>query len=59
MEENIRFTFTTRDGTVHPINVSGVNNLIGAALELAQSFIDGDMSDINPDDIVQITDVPG
>lgn len=59
MKENIRFTFTTRDGTVYPINVSGVNNLIGAALELAQSFIDGDMSDINPDDIVQITDVPG
>ena len=59
MGENIRFTFVTKDGTVHRMNVSGVNNLIGAVLEVAQSFIDGAMGDIKPDDIVQFTDIPG
>jgi hypothetical protein len=56
--ENIRFAFETKDGVVHPINVSGVNNIIGAALELAQSFVDGAM-DIAPEDIVKIMDIPG
>ena len=59
MEENIRFNFVTKDGAVHRINVSGVSNLVGAVLEIAQSFIDGAMGDIKPDDIVQFTDVPG
>ena len=59
MEENTRFTFVTKDGKVYPINVAGVNNLVGAALEVAQSFIDGAMGDIKADDIVQFTDIPG
>ena len=58
MGENIQFAYVTKDGTVHPINVAGVNNIIGAALELAQSFVDGAM-DISPDDIICIKDIPG
>ena len=58
MGENVQFAYVTKDGTVHPINVAGVNNIIGAALELAQSFVDGAM-DINPVDIICIKDIPG
>lgn len=56
--ENIRFTFVTKDGTVHPINVAGVNTLLDAAMELISSILNGD-TDIKAEDIVQITDVPG
>lgn len=58
MNENIQFAYVTKDGDVHPINVAGVNNIIGAALELAQSFVDGAM-DIAPEEIVKIIDIPG
>lgn len=58
MNENIQYAYVTKDGAVHPINIAGVNNIIGAALELAQSFVDGDM-DIEPGDIVKIIDIPG
>lgn len=58
MDENIRFTFVTKDGTVHPINVAGVNTLLDAAMELISSILNGD-TDIKAEDIVQITDIPG
>lgn len=58
MNENIKYAYVTKDGAVHPVNVQGVNNIIGAALELAQSFVDGAM-DIEPGDIVKIIDIPG
>lgn len=58
MNENIKYAYVTKDGAVHPINVQGVNNIIGAALELAQSFVDSAM-DIEPGDIVKIIDIPG
>ena len=56
--ENIRFTFTMKDGTVHEINVAGVSNLVGAVLEIVQSIVDGDFP-YNPGDIVQFTDIAG
>lgn len=56
--ENIRFTFTTKDGTVHPVNIAGVRNVLDAAFEIASSILNGDLG-IEPEEIVQITDVPG
>lgn len=56
--ENIRFTMVFKDGTSQPINVTGVNNLIGAVLEITQSIVDGDF-EFNPDDIVQFIDIAG
>ena len=56
--ENIRYTMVFKDGTSQPINVSGVNNLIGAVLEIAQSIVDGDFR-YDPDDIVQFIDIAG
>ena len=58
MDENIRFTFTTKDGTVHPVNIAGVCNVLDAAFEIASSILNGDLG-IEPEEIVQITDVPG
>ena len=55
--ENIKYAYETKDGVMHPINVAGVNNIIGAALELAQSFVDGAM-ECAPEDIVRIIDLP-
>ena len=56
--ENIRFTMVFKDGTSQPIDVSGVNNLIGAVLEIVQSIVDGDFK-FDPDDIVQFIDIAG
>lgn len=56
--ENIRFTFTTKDGTIHPVNIDGVCSILDAAFEIASSILNGDLG-IAPEDIVQITDVPG
>lgn len=58
MGENIQFTFETRDGKVHPVNIDGVCTILDAAFEIASSILNGDL-EINPEDIVQITDVPG
>lgn len=56
--ENIRFTFTMKDGTVHSVNIDGVCSILDAAFEIASSILNGDLN-IDPEDIVQITDVPG
>ena len=58
MGENIRFTFETKDGKVHPVNIEGVCSILDAAFEIASSILNGDLN-IDPEDIVQITDVPG
>ena len=58
MGENIRFTFETKDGKVHPVNIDGVCSILDAAAEIASSILNGDLN-IEPEDIVQITDVPG
>ena len=58
MEENIQFAYKIRDGEVRIINVAGVRTILDAAFELASSIMNGDL-DIDPADIVQITDIPG
>ena len=58
MKENIRFVFVTRDGQVHPINVSGVCTIFDAVAELQSSIMNGDMK-IYPQDIIKIIDTPG
>ena len=58
MEENITFEFVTRDGVCHPVNISGVCNILDASWEIASSIMNGDL-DVDPDDIVEIRDIAG
>ena len=58
MEENIRFVCVMKDGTVYPLNIAGVRNVVDATFELASSIMHGDMQ-IDPDEIQRIEDVPG
>lgn len=57
MKENIKFAYVTKDGAVHPSNISGVCNVIDAAFELASSIMHGDLM-VDPDDIIKIIDLP-
>jgi hypothetical protein len=58
VKENIRFAYVLKDGTVVPIQVSGVCNVIDAVFELASSIMHGDL-DVDPDNIIKIVDIPG
>ena len=55
---NMQFMYVTKDGEEHPVNISGVCNVIDAAFEIASSIMHGDL-DVNPDDIVEIRDIAG
>ena len=57
-EENIKFTVELKDGTVYSYDIAGVNNIIGAAFEIASSLMDGDLS-YSANDILAIRDIPG
>ena len=58
MDQNIQFAYVLKDGTVVPVNVAGVRNVIDAAFEIASSIMHGDLA-IDPDSIVKIVDIPG
>ena len=56
--QNIRFAYVTKDGEEHPVNVSGVCNIIDATFEIASSILNGDLK-VDPNDIVEIRDIYG
>lgn len=56
--ENIQFSFVTRDGQEHPVNIAGVNTVLDAAFEIASSILNGDLN-VNPADIICIKDIEG
>lgn len=56
-EENIRFNYVLKDGTMHEIEHPSTT-IFEAAHELLESIALGDAK-IDPRDVVQITDIPG
>lgn len=58
MKENIKFSYVTKDGEEHPINVSGVCTILDATMEIISSILNGDLH-VDPADIIQIIDTEG
>ena len=61
--ENIQYSFRTKDGEIHEINVRGAQNLVEAVFEIAAALMKGnieaDGKTYGVDDIVEFADIPG